>query len=75
MDRRKVLEICQRALNTQDGKILLKELQAQLSPLTLGHDNPTTLAYMAGQRDAFEHIRALSTGELNREREPRLDIE
>jgi CHASE3 domain sensor protein len=73
-DRRKTLGVCQRVLATDDGQVLLAELRNALSPISLQSDNGTTLAYRAGQRDAFEYIRALADGDLNggRQSDPEL---
>ena len=59
-ERQRVLQIINRLLRSDDGKILLEELEAVWDgPGILGAD-PQTTAYNCGKRDAYKMLLELA---------------
>lgn len=70
---RKVAEACHRALNTDDGKILLAHLSEVFHAFRSTHcpGDPHESSFREGQRDVTLHLHNLSDGSLIGSTEPR----
>ncbi len=61
--RKRKLELIRILLRSDDGQLLLEEIEIMWDAYTLIGATPEKTAYNVGLRDAFKHIYSLSTGE------------